>query len=141
MLLVVGGLIACASIYAIWFALQSKDFLPIDAVVESSEIEVLQGLPGTMGSSTSHKVVFSYVVDGKDYKESPHVYGHTRWTAERQATDYPVGSKHKIFYNPFKPEQIILEKNLSVPGMAVLFLIGLGLVAIGLHLLGLVSLG
>lgn len=131
---IVGGILVCCSIYAIWFAHKAKGFLAVMATAESSKVEVIEN---GLSKSKWHKVVFSYTVDGRNYSESPYLYGRTHFSAEKQAAKYPVGSKHMVFYNPENPKQIMLMKNVSIPGMVILFFLGFGLIFLGLCFSGL----
>jgi len=133
MLLIMGFIGVAGSIYSIRYTLKSKSFCPVEATVESSEIERNKTVTDR-GSAAWHKVVFSYEVNGQIYHTSPHIYGRTDVKAEKQAERYPIGSKHVVLYNPKRPQQIIIPDNISVVGMIFLFFIGSGLIVAGIYL-------
>ena len=135
--IIIGGAFVCCSIYAILFVRKAKDFPGVMAEVELSKVELVR--TGGNSRSKQHKLIFSYTVDGKNYSESPHIYAYNQFSVEKQAAKYPVGSQHIVFYNTENPKQIMLKKNISLPGLVVLFLIGAGLILTGLYCLGLIS--
>lgn len=73
-----------------------KCTVPINATVVKLEKEYtfFRGV-----EHTHYRPIVGYVVDGKSYTEEAYFRTYRK-------TEYPIGSKMKIYYNPKKPEEM-----------------------------------
>ncbi len=113
-----------------------RDWPSVDARVVSS---IVIAVP-TQGGGDLHdiEVRFAYVVDGRPYVgviHSNHL-STNRARKEKQAEQFPVGSRHPIRYNPADPTDIRAQVGYNVHFFAVpIFVSGAGAIFLVLGLL------
>ncbi len=115
------------------------DWPAADAVVTRSEVV-------RRGPRTPHWMAefdFRFSVNGKEYTGSLPASSRTfsREDSEKETKRFPLGSRHRIRYNPARPAEIILDAHPSdyfltalVPFVLGLIMTGLGAVLLGLAL-------
>lgn len=109
-----------------------------DAVVTRSEVNQ----PGVGRASAKYQAdfAFRFTVDGKEQtgKLSASSRTFSREGSEKEADRFPVGSRHRIRYNPQKPSEIILDADPSsyFYTAAVPFLVGLVMALLGALVFG-----
>ena len=96
-----------------------KCTVPINATVVKLETEstFFRGV-----EHTHYRPIVGYVVDGKSYTEEAYFRTYRK-------TEYPIGSKMKICYNPKKPEEMRFVGHLFPLHIGTVFL-GVGIVLI-----------
>ena len=96
-----------------------KCTVPINATVVKLETEstFFRGV-----EHTHYRPIMGYVVDGKSYTEEAYFRTYRK-------TEYPIGSKMKICYNPKKPEEMRFVGHLFPLHIGTVFL-GVGIVLI-----------
>jgi len=109
-----------------------------DAVVTRSEVKQ----PGVGRASAKYQAEFDFrfTVDGREHTGSLTAASRTfsREESEKEARRFPVGSRHRIRYNPAKPSEIILDVDLGAyfHTAVVPFLLGAVMALLGAIVLG-----
>jgi hypothetical protein len=82
----------------------------------------------TEGTSSDPRVVYAYLVAGRQYQGERIFVGGavSGWGADKTVARYPVGSAVQVFYNPANPAEAVLERRSPVGIYLVLFAILLG---------------
>ncbi len=103
-----------------------RDWPAVDAEVTRSSLLVLQSHSGPLHDIEVH---FAYAVDGRPYVgviHSNHL-STSRARKENQAAAFPVGSHHRIRYNPAEPSDVRAQVGYNVHFFAVpIFISGVG---------------
>lgn len=109
-----------------------------DAVVIRSEVNQ----PGVGQASAKYQTdfAFRFTLDGKEHtgKLSAPSRTFSREGFEKEADRFPVGSHHRIHYNPAKPSEIILDADPDAYYYAALvpFVVGLVMAVLGAVVFG-----
>ncbi len=104
-----------------------------DAVVTRSQVTQ----PGVGRASARYQAdfAFHFTVDGQEHagKLSASSRTFSRAGSEKEANRFPVGSRHRIRYNPAKPSEIILDVDSSAYFYTAVapFLLGLVMALLG----------
>ena len=113
-------------------SLNSKDWVEVDCIINSSEVESHSSSDGT---TYSVEISFHYTVGGQRYRSDTYNFdtgsssGHSG-KAEVVAR-YPVGSEHPCWVNPEDPNQAVLSRDIPtivyiiIPFSSVFMIIGL----------------
>jgi len=115
-----------------------KTWPAADAVVIRSEVNQ----PGVGRASAKYQAdfAFRFTVDGKEHtgKLSAPSRTFSRESSEKETDRFPVGSHHRIRYNPAKPSEIILDADPDAYCYTALvpFLVGLVMAVLGLVVFG-----
>ncbi len=98
----------------------------VEAEVISSRVLVLQSQSGPLHDIEVH---FAFSVDGRPYVgviHSNHL-STSRARKEKQAAGFPVGSRHRLRYNPADPSDVRAQVGYNVHFFAVpIFISGVG---------------
>lgn len=109
-----------------------------DAIVTRSEVKQ----PGVGRASAKYQAEFDFrfAVDGKDHTGLLTAASRTfsREESEKEARRFPVGSRHRIRYNPARPSEIILDADSSAYSYTAIvpFLVGFVMALLAAVVLG-----
>ena len=129
-------------------------FLVLRTQRNKKKAEVSQAWPSTLGQVTdshvkrsestdadgdtttnySAQVAYTYQVGGQDYSSQKVTFGFTpsysnQSKAQGEADRYPVGKQVTVYYDPSKPSDAVLERQVS--GGKVVMILGIIFIVIG----------
>jgi hypothetical protein len=95
--------------------IKTNDWPQTEGSIVKSEVKIVKDA----GTSYLPDIHYTYKVDGKDYVSDQLIFGKSVQfgklsLAEDYCKTYPINSNHKIFYNPLKPDESILESGVHI---------------------------
>lgn len=112
--LVLGLLFVGYGVYWIYTGIISNRFVPIEATITGSTVEVQQRWQLTRYFTDEYftKVMYEYEVEGKKYEGTNtgfYNFSSSRMIAGDEAARYPVGNTITVYYDPMKAERSIFD--------------------------------
>jgi hypothetical protein len=136
------GLLAFATIYKYFEVRIASRWPSVPGRVVSSK--TVQRKAGAIGHEEKDaelrnfaEVVYEYVVQGQSYRADRVSIGEDlgNYRVEETLAKYPAGAHVMVHYNPTKPSEAVLERELPDSAFRFMFLLIAGLVGIGLALI------
>lgn len=138
LIIIIGFSILLYQLYLLNKVIKSRDWETTEGEIKSSDLETLSFSNDT---NKSYKAGISYVykVMGKQYVGTRVFFGDKiqssfKGIALKIITEYPVGSKVNVYYNPRNIEEAVLEKRVH-SNIVVLLIVGLAAILIGFFLI------
>jgi hypothetical protein len=124
-----GGFLIVGSLSSYYRAAAALESWPAaDAVVTRSQVNQ----PGVGRASAKYQAdfVFTFTVEGKEHTATLSASSRTfsREGSQKEADRFPLGSRHRIRYNPADPREIILDASSSAYFQTAIVPLGIGLV-------------
>ena len=126
--------------YLYWRAKASQNWPWVMGEVLSARVRETVDTTGSGRTISRHfpEVTYEYRVGGRTYRGKRIRFGgplHTdRETAEAWLQSYPVGGQVRVYYNPKRPQEAVLQPS-SSPTAWILIFVGLFSLFVGLALL------
>ena len=109
-------------------------------IFSNIDIEITYDEDGEMASYVP-KVQYVFQVGGQTYQGNQVSFGNPNYALQKKAQEviaqYQLGSEVRVYYNPFNPEESVLEKVTFVP--MVYLILGIIMVLIMVVILGLLG--
>jgi len=104
--LLIGVYVVGTSVHAEFQSINARSWHHTEGNIQDSSFLIAGSKPGT----STQKVIYSYVVNGVDYKNDRVAFG-IGIASDKQSLDYYKGQHVQVYYDPDNPIRSVLRPN------------------------------